>query len=325
MERGDEMSQEIDNRIVKIEFDNAKFEKNVQKSLGTINKLKESLKFNEQQKGLKAFQKSAKEFSVDDIGRSLDNLEKRFSAFGVAGMTVMSELTKSALDLGKNISNILTTPIKQAYSGGWSRAMNLKDAEFSMKGLGIVGENLESIMQDVDYAVNGAAFGLDAAAKAASQFAASGVQIGDNMKTALRAVTGVATQTNSSYEEISSIFTTVAANGRLMTMQLRQLSDRGLNASAVLAKALGKTEDEIANMTTKGQISFAQFAQAMDDAFGAHAKKANDTFSGALSNMKSALSRIGANFTDPLIDAERDVFNAVRDILISLKLFSSRF
>ena len=49
-------------------------------------------------------------------------------------------------------------------------------------------------------------------------------------------------------------------------------------------------------MTSKGKIDFATFAAAMDDAFGEHAKEANATFTGSMSNMRAALSRIGAGY-----------------------------
>ena len=83
------------------------------------------------------------------------------------------------------------------------------------------------------------------------------------MRTALRAVSGVAAMTNSEYEDIGRVFTTVAGNGRLMGDQLQQLSSRGINAAATLANYLGKTEGEIRDMTSKGKIDFATFAAAM--------------------------------------------------------------
>ena len=106
------------------------------------------------------------------------------------------------------------------------------------------------------------------------------------MKTALRGISGVAAMTNSTYEDISSIYTTVAGNGKLMTDQLNQLSSRGINAAATLGKQLGYTEAEIRSMTTKGEISFQEFADAMDSAFGDHAKDANNTLTGVTSNIK---------------------------------------
>lgn len=128
------------------------------------------------------------------------------------------------------------------------------------------------------------------------------------MKHALLGISGLAAMTNSSYEDIGRIFTTVAGNGRLMGDQLLQLSSRGINAAATLGKALGKTESEIREMVSKGQISFQMFSEAMWEAFGEHAKEANKTFQGALSNTKAALSRLGA-------DVAAQGFNTIRDIL----------
>lgn len=308
----------IEDRIVKMEFDNAKFEKNVKTSLGTIDKLKKAINFDDQSKSIKELQRTANQLTLDDLDASIQNLEKHFSVMGVAGMTVVSELTKSFLNLGKSITKTLMTPFSLAKSGGWSRAMKIKDAKFSIEGL---GKSFEELKDDINDAVAGTAYGYDAAAKAASQFAASGIQAGKEvgqMGQALRAVSGVAAQTSSSYEEISNIFTTIASNGKVMTQQLRQLSFRGMNASAVLAKHLGVSEAAVSEMVRQGEIDFATFAQAMDEAFGEHATKANETFQGALDNTKAALSRIGANFADPYIDASRDVLNATRIILNGL-------
>ena len=65
-------------------------------------------------------------------------------------------------------------------------------------------------------------------------------------------------------------------------------------------------------MVSKGQISFDTFAKAMDDAFGEHAKKGNETFEDALATMKDAMSRIGAKVWDPLLTNQREVFNKMR-------------
>lgn len=55
-------------------------------------------------------------------------------------------------------------------------------------------------------------------------------------------------------------------------------------------------------MVSKGKIDFQTFADIMDKEYGEHAKKANETFDGALANVKSALAKIGANFYKPLIE-----------------------
>jgi tape measure domain-containing protein len=217
---------------------------------------------------------------------------------------------------------------KQAYnysiggiiSGGQSRATKIENAKFQMKGLlqdyEDADERLQAIMEDVNYGVESTAYGLDAAATVAAQLVASGMEAGDTMKSALRGISGVAAMTNSSYEDIGRIYTTVAGNGRLMGDQLLQLSSRGMNAAATIAKYLNKTEAEVRSMVSAGEIDFETFANAMDNAFGEHAKDANKTLSGVLSNIKAALAKIGADFFTPIIEEDSPLItflNSVRE------------
>ena len=310
------MSATVDDRIVSLEFDNDQFEKGVSESLTTLEKLKESLKMDDAAKNLSAISDASKKVDLSSISDSVDQLSDRFSTLRMVGLMALSNIVDGVMGMAKKVGSALMAPFNQIKTGGWSRAMNIEDAKFQLEGLGVAWKE---VADDIDYAVSGTAYGLDAAAKAASQLTASGVKSGDAMKSALRGISGVAAMANSSYEEISPIFTTVAGQGKLMTMQLRQLENRGLNAAATLGQALGKTEQEIRDMVTHGEISFDMFAKAMDDAFGEHAKDANKTFAGALSNVKAALSRIGAEFATPFIHSAIPVLNAVRNMINAIK------
>lgn len=69
----------IDERVVEMRFDNKDFEKNVQTSLKTIDKLKDSLDFEDATKSLDDLQDAARHFTLDDIGNALENLSEKFS------------------------------------------------------------------------------------------------------------------------------------------------------------------------------------------------------------------------------------------------------
>ena len=291
----------IDNKVVEMRFDNKDFEKNINQSLLSLDKLKNSLNM-DSAKALDNLGKAANGFQLNGMTSAIETVQARFSALQIVGITVLQELTRSALNLGSKIVSSFISPIKE---GGMRRALNIEQAKFQLEGLGVAWKEIE---EDINYGVKDTAYGLDSAAKAAAQLTASGVTLGDNMKAALRGISGVAAMTNATYDEISPIFTTVAGQGKLMTMQLRQLEARGLNAAATLGKVLDKSEAEIRDMVTKGEIDFQTFANAMDEAFGAHAKDANKTFTGAMSNVKAAMSRIGANFAQPYMENMRLIF-----------------
>lgn len=314
------MSSMVDERVVSMSFDNSKFDKNVQQSVDSINNLKSSLNFDESKTSFKNLSKSANSIDLSGIEKSLTRLNRRFSAFGVAGMTVISNLTTHAMGMAKKSMNWLTQGVIQ---GGINRAKNIQQAKFQLKGLGV---EWEKISDDIDYAVSGTAYGMDSAAKAASQLVASNVELGDSMKTALRGISGLAAMTNSSYDDMARIFTTVAGNGRLMGDQLNQISARGINAAATLGKYLGKSEKEIRDMVSRGKIDFDTFAKAMDSAFGEHAKEANITFQGSMSNVRAALGRIGELFVTPLIEDNGPIvkfFNTLRLVIDNIKKASA--
>lgn len=298
------MSNTVDTRVVEMQFNNQNFEKNVATSLGTLDKLKNALNFGNSAKQLTNLQTATNNVDFSPFTSALDAVQSRFSMLGIVGATVISNLTTTLMGKAKQLLTAIPNQISQ---GGLSRALNIEQAKFQLKGLGVAWKDIED---DINYGVKDTAYGLDAAAKAASQLTASGVQLGDEMKEALRGISGVAAMTNASYEEISPIFTTVAGQGKLMTMQLRQLESRGLNVAAELGKQMGKTEEEIRDMVTKGKIDFKTFSHYMNEAFGDHAKKANETYTGALSNVKAALSRIGAEFKQSRLENLRQVFVA---------------
>lgn len=313
------MSRTIDQKVVEMRFDNAQFEQNVKTSMGTLDNLKKSLNMDGATRGLENVNQAVNNMSFDKMASGIEALQNRFSTLGIIGMRVIQNLTDAAMSFVNKGLNFVTEGIVQ---GGIRRAMNLENAHFQLQGLLKDETKVTAVMKNVQDAVDGTAYGLDAAAKAASQLAASGMTAGDDMFKALRGIAGVAAMTNSDYESIADIFTTVAGNGRLMGMQLTQLASRGLNAAATLGEQLGVTEAEVRDMVSKGKIDFQTFADAMDNAFGEHAKKANETFTGSISNIKSALGRIGALFVSPLIEQNNPVIkllNAIRERINDIK------
>lgn len=341
------MSQTIENRIVEMQFENKQFESGVQESLSTLDKLKNALKFDDASKNLQDFSKNINQnIDLSGISKSVDTLNDKFSTSGIVGMEAIRKLTDFAIEAGKKIASALDAPFQQIRSGGWKRAMNIEDAKFQLKGLGVAWE---SVSADIDYAVADTAYGLDVAAKACGQLSASGIQAGKDMKAALRGISGVATMGNTEYENISQIFTKAAGNGKVMADELNRISQYGLNARAEVVKFFNDinsgadkvkemeipeyiqknvksitegtqmVEGDLQDLVKKGKISFETFAYAMDYAFGQHAKEANETFMGTLRNIKAALSKIGAEFATPIIHGAIPVFNQIRIFLNELR------
>lgn len=286
------MARPIDEKIVKMTLDNEKFHTDVKKTLSTFGELNSRIK-------------SINPIDVSNIAKGISAIEKRFSSTGAFVGSVINRMTNSAITFGKGLYDSMVDPLVE---GGKKRALNIEQAKFQFEGLGM---DVEKTMDSALEAVKGTAFGLDEAAVVASQFGATGMRAGKEMTESLRGISGVAAMTGASYSDIGNIFTTVAGNGRLMGNDLLRLGARGVNAAATLGKAMNKSEQEIRSMVTKGQISFKDFSKAMSDAFGEHATKANETYAGSLSNLRAALSRIGAEIFAPEFEYKRNIFNAL--------------
>lgn len=111
------MSTSIDSKVVEMKFDNKDFESNVKNTISTLDKLKDKLKFKGAEAGLTSLQKVSDKIDFSGVTNGLDIASVKFSAFQVAGITAISNITNSLLGLGKNIiSTFAIQPRTQGFS-----------------------------------------------------------------------------------------------------------------------------------------------------------------------------------------------------------------
>ena len=312
------MSNVIEENVVKMRFDNSDFDSNIEKSTESLDDFKKTLSSlpNEVNDTTSVLEKLISNISLVDIlnfaaiHSAIDDVKGDFLSIP----DVVKGVAEECESLFQKITGI--NVLEQIETGGQKRAQNIEQAMFMLKGLNL---DSETFMNAANYAVKGTAYGLDSAVKVAAQLGASGMTVEEDLKQALRAISGVAAMTNSGYDEIGRIFTFAASYGKVTSRQLLMLSTRGINATAAMAKQMGKTEQEVRAMMSKGQVTFKDFAKAMDDAFGEHSKKANETFSGSMANVRAALSRIGADAFTPWRESMIKVYNQLQVMFDAIK------
>lgn len=235
-----------------------------------------------------------------------DNAGSGLKKAGALASGTFGKIAKAGVGAFTGIGTVLAG---LAAKGGMTRALNLEQAQQMFKGMKL---DWADYKDTVNAAVDGTAFSLDQAALVAANLAASGVAAGDDMRRALDACTGTAATFGRDLGDIGSIFQKVAAQGKISGETVQQFADRGVNVTAILSEALGKSSDEIKEMVSRGKIDFKTFSDAMYDVFGDSASAANETFTGSMANMRSAISRIGEKFMTPIKDNAVPVFNSVR-------------
>lgn len=110
------MSTEIEQRVVQMKFDNQQFESGTKTTLSSLEKLKQSLRFENVQDGFSRISSAAKSVDMNSLGNATETVKMKFSALEVMAMTALSNITTSAMNTGKKLISAFTIdPIKSGF------------------------------------------------------------------------------------------------------------------------------------------------------------------------------------------------------------------
>ena len=112
------MSQEVDERVVEMRFDNAQFEKNVHQTMQSLEKLNDSLRLDGAEKGFEKIGDASAKVDFDEMQGALDNLSGKFSAVEVMGVAALSHITRQAVDTGEKLVKNLSL---DQVTSGWNK------------------------------------------------------------------------------------------------------------------------------------------------------------------------------------------------------------
>ena len=98
------MGSTIDQRVVEMQFRNEDFERNINTSLNSIDRLKTGLNMSGAAKGFEAF------------GSSVEGIKVKFSALQTIAMTALANITNSVINTGKHlVSSLAIQPITEGF------------------------------------------------------------------------------------------------------------------------------------------------------------------------------------------------------------------
>ncbi len=257
---------------------------------------------------------------INNLGKEEDSVSKKTSIFGdVLKANLASKYLADGIDaiLGKvkGLFSSLGSIGNMTISGGIDRALNLENAQAKMSTFVDSSEQLDEIMKNVSDSVDGTAFSMDSAATVASGLFAAGIKEGDDMTKALKLVGDASQVSGRSMEEMGAIFNKIAANGKISGEELNQLSDSGIPILQMLSETMGVSTEEVRNLVSAGKVGFSEFEKAMEQGLGGAAQKSGETFTSSLANLKSALSRVGAEIMTPLLEGITPVMNTFKDMI----------
>lgn len=133
------MSGGIDDRIVRMQFDNQKFEKNVQTSLNTIEKLKKALKLDNAAKGFEAIDKAANSINFNGLNQGIQQVHNNFNFLDSFIINIFNRISNAAINLGQTIvKNLAIDPITTGF----------QEYETKMNSIQVIAANTGALNQD---------------------------------------------------------------------------------------------------------------------------------------------------------------------------------
>ena len=334
------MSTSIDNRVVQMTFNNKSFEKGVDDTLKTLDKLNEKLKFKDASDGFENIQNASEHVEFKNLSDNVQRLADRFSGLGIIGMQIWSKIGDAAWDLitgpFKKVSAAINSIENQIKTGGWNRALNLDKAASMLKNLGQTYDSTrkseEGWYEEVDGkqeyvynrykaindAVTDTAYSFDEAAVASANFLAVNQKMSNaDLTGTLRAAMGIASTYSKDFSQIAGYLQKVQSAGYLTKGIVSDMTQVGIAVEPIIKEYLhleNLSQEEMDKIYKNGLISFDQFRDALVWKFGDSLDKANETYEGSIANMKAAMSRTGAKFAEPLVASLIPAANEVRVI-----------
>lgn len=107
----------IDDRVVRMEFDNKQFEQGVSTTMTTLEKLNEVLRFRKGTAGFEDIQRASEAVNFSPLTESLLQVQNHFSFFGQFAMNLFNRISNKIIDLGSTMVRELTTaPLRAGFS-----------------------------------------------------------------------------------------------------------------------------------------------------------------------------------------------------------------
>lgn len=305
------MSQEVDERVVEMRFDNAQFEKNVHQTMQSLEKLNDSLRLDGAEKGFEKISDASAKVDFDEMQGALDNLSGKFSAVEVMGVAALSHITRQAVDTGEKLVKSLS--LDQVTSGWNKYAQKTASVQTIMNATGKSIAKVNGYLSKLMWFSDETSYSFTDMTQSLGQLTASGGDIEKviPMIMGMANATAYAGKGASEFSRVIYNLNQSYSQGYLSLMDWKSVELAGV-ATAELKKqiietgvALGKIKEGAVTVGTFGSTLSKKWAdkEVMETAFGKFAE-----FSEAVKKMVDANPGMLAS---QAIDALADKYDEV--------------
>ena len=237
------MSTTIDERVVELRFDSREFERRAQASIGILDRLKKSLDLSGSAKNLRDLQKSANEFDMSALGRSVDMIASRFSNLGLVGVTALQNITNKAIDAGTKIVKALTIdPIKTGFQEYETQIGAIQTILANTQSKGTTLDNVTAALDELNRYADQTIYNFTEMTRNIGTFTAAGVDL-EKSVTSIKGIANLAAISGSTSQQASTAMYQLSqalAAGKVSLMDWNSVVNAGMGGE-VFQTALKRT------------------------------------------------------------------------------------
>lgn len=237
------MSKTVDERIVSMEFDNKRFEKNVATSMSTLDKLKEKLNFTGASKGLEEVNAASKKVDMNGLGNGVDTVKMKFSALQTMATTALVNITNSAVNAGKRIVASLTIePVKMGFSEYETQLNAVQTILANTESKGTTLDDVNAALDTLNEYADKTIYNFTQMTKNIGTFTAAGIDL-DTSVSAIQGIANLAAVSGSNSQQASTAMYQLSqalASGTVKLMDWNSVVNAGMGGQ-VFQDALKET------------------------------------------------------------------------------------
>lgn len=239
------MSTTIDERVVEMRFDNSRFERNVQTSLSTLDKLKNSLNLSGATKGFEEIDNAAKKVNMSGLGSAVESVRMKFSALEVMAVTALANITNSAINTGKKLVSSLTIdPIKSGFQEYETQINAVQTILANTSSKGTTLDQVNNALDELNEYADQTIYNFTEMTRNIGTFTAAGVDL-DKSVTSIKGIANLAAASGSNAQQASTAMYQLSqaiAAGKVQLMDWNSVVNAGMGGE-LFQNALKRTAE----------------------------------------------------------------------------------
>ena len=237
------MSKTVDERVVSMQFDNKKFEQNVQTSINTLDKLKSKLNLKGAAKGLEDVDKATKKLDMTPLTNGIHTVGLKFSALQVAATTALANIANSAVNAGKRLVSAFTIdPIKTGLQEYETQINAVQTILANTQSKGTTLDQVNAALDELNHYADMTIYNFTEMTRNIGTFTAAGVDL-DTSVSAIKGIANLAAVSGSTSQQASSAMYQLSqalASGTVKLMDWNSVVNAGMGGQ-VFQDALKET------------------------------------------------------------------------------------